>query len=66
MMCRLGIVGLEDEVISHVYLEFGEVFHTGLESSNNMEYFMVRVEAVGRRAITTCGQRERPKKLGAQ
>jgi hypothetical protein len=40
MMCRLGIVGLEEEVSSHVYLEFGEVFHTGLESSNNMEYFI--------------------------
>ncbi len=37
MTCRLGIVGLEDEVSSHVYLEFGEVFHTGLESLNNME-----------------------------
>ena len=55
MTCRLGIVGLNDEVSSQVYLERCYIQDWNHRTSWNR----VRVEAAGQHT-------ERPKELGAQ
>jgi hypothetical protein len=58
MTCRLGIVGLEDEVSSHVYIG-GITYGTGIiehQQWHGIEHLRVRVRVVAGRVITTSGQ----------